>query len=83
MHEYDLELQKAVSLIRTKAAKNVCIQLPDGLKRKASDIVDTLEKGTDARIFIWFGSCFGSCDVPLILKDLDVDLVIQWGHSPW
>ena len=74
---YNLELGKAVSEIKSSKAKTVCIQLPDGLKPRAKDIADYLEKNTNAEILIYAGSCFGACDVP----KLDVDLLIQWGHS--
>lgn len=75
--QYNLELSKAISEIKKTKAKTVCIQLPDGLKPKAKEIADAIKKETDADVLIWAGSCFGSCDVP----KLDVDLLIQWGHS--
>ncbi|MFH1641658.1 MAG: diphthamide synthesis protein [Nanoarchaeota archaeon] len=75
--EYNLELEKVISKIKKKKAKIVCIQLPDGLKPKAQEIVDSIESQTNAKCVIWAGSCFGSCDIPKI----DADLLIQWGHS--
>ncbi len=76
--EYNLELERAVNETKKRKAKIVCIQLPDGLKTKATEIYDHLAKETDAKILIWAETCFGACDVP----DLkDVDLLIQWGHS--
>jgi len=78
--EYNLELKRAVSEIKKQKAKIVCIQLPEGLKQKATEILDHLKNETDAKILIWAETCFGACDVP----DLkDVDLLIQWGHSEW
>jgi 2-(3-amino-3-carboxypropyl)histidine synthase len=81
--EYDLELEKAVSAIKKENAKTVCIQLPDGLKPMAGEIKKELEKKTGATIVSWLGSCFGACDVPLQAESLGVDLIIQFGHSPW
>lgn len=75
--QYNLELDKAVKEIKNSKAKTVCIQLPDGLKPKAKEITDYLEKNTNAQILIYAGSCFGACDVP----DIKADLLIQWGHS--
>ncbi len=77
--EYNLELIKAVAEIKKSKAKTVCIQLPDGLKPKAGEIVGEIEKKTGANCLIWLGSCFGACDVPKV----DADLLIQWGHSEW
>ena len=78
---YNLELQKVIKTINKQKAKLVCIQLPDGLKPNAKEIQEEIEKKTKATVLIWAGSCFGACDVPLQLKNLGIDLLIQWGHS--
>ena len=80
---YNLELSKAVNQIKNQKAKLVCIQLPDGLKPKAKEIIEKIEKETKANVLIWLGSCFGACDIPQNLEKLKVDLLIQWGHSEW
>ncbi|MBN2454425.1 diphthamide synthesis protein [Candidatus Woesearchaeota archaeon] len=80
---YNLEIGRAVSKIKEKRAKRVCIQLPDGLKPKAKEIQEAIEKKTSAQVFIWAGSCFGACDIPAELKNLEIDLLIQWGHTAW
>lgn len=78
--EYDLELEKTINEIKKRNARTVCIQLPEGLKQKATEIADALKKKTGAEILIWAETCFGACDIP----DLkDVDLLIHWGHSEW
>lgn len=77
---YDLEVKRAVEEIKVIKAKSVLVQLPDGLKPKAKEIVDELSSKTDAQIAIWLGSCFGACDIPNVK---DYDLLIQWGHSEW
>lgn len=79
--QYNLELNKAIKTINKQKAKLVCIQLPDGLKPKAKEIQEQIEKKTKAIVLIWAGSCFGACDIPLQLKNLGIDLLIQWGHS--
>lgn len=77
--EYDLELEKAVKEIKKIKAKTGCIQLPDGLKEKATEIASYLEKRTNSTILIWADTCFGACDIP----SLKVDLLIHFGHSKW
>ncbi len=79
--DYDLDLERAINTILEKKAKLVCIQLPDGLKPFAGEIQIAIESKTDANVIIWAGSCFGACDIPLELKNLNVDLLIQFGHS--
>ncbi|MFH1592695.1 MAG: diphthamide synthesis protein [Candidatus Woesearchaeota archaeon] len=76
--EYNLELGKAVKEIKKTKAKNVLIQLPDGLKPKATEITKYLKKQTKANIFIWLQSCWGACDYPNIKN---IDLLIQFGHA--
>lgn len=78
---YNLELEKAIKAINKQKAELVCIQLPDGLKPKAKFIQEEIEKKTKSIVLIWAGSCFGACDIPLQLKNLGIDLLIQWGHS--
>lgn len=81
--QYNLELDCAVEKIKKENAKTVCVQLPDGLKPKAQEITQYLQKKTDAVVVIWLGSCYGACDVPTQVQNLGVDLLIQWGHSEW
>ncbi len=80
---YNLEIEKAVEKINKNKAKKVCLQLPDGLKHRAKEIVDQLEKETTARVSIWLGSCYGACDIPFYIDRFGYDLLIQWGHSKW
>jgi diphthamide biosynthesis enzyme Dph1/Dph2-like protein len=79
--DYDLELDRAAKLINKEKAKIVCIQLPDGLKPRATEIVDYLESKTKAKIIIWLNSNWGACDVPLGLESINVDLLINFGHN--
>ena len=66
---YDLELEKAAEKIIKENAKLVCIQLPDGLKEKATEIAKYLEEITKSTILIWLGSAWGSCDIPVLELD--------------
>jgi 2-(3-amino-3-carboxypropyl)histidine synthase len=80
---YKIEIDKLVSEVKSKDAKLVCLHLPDGLKPRAKEMQEAIEKNTDAKVIIWGGSCYGSCDLPLEVKRLGVDLIIHYGHSPW
>ncbi len=80
---YELELDKVAENIKKNKAKLVLIQFPDGLKQYATSVVDYLERKTTAEFLIWFESCFGACDIPILGKDIEkkIDLVIQFGHN--
>jgi diphthamide biosynthesis enzyme Dph1/Dph2-like protein len=79
--EFDFDLNKVADRINKEKAKLVCIQLADGLKPMSIEIQKYLEGNTKARILIWLGSCFGACDVPMELKEINIDLLIQFGHN--
>ncbi len=80
--EYDLELERAKAEIQKSKARQVIIQLPDGLKPKANFIRKSLES-TGARIMIWMPGCYGACDYPIGLESLGFDMLIQWGHCAY
>lgn len=78
---YDLELPKLIEEINRNKFKLIVLQFPDGLKYYSKEVVDKLREETDAEFFSYFGPCFGACDVPLHLKELNFDMCVQWGHS--
>jgi len=81
--KYNLELEDLVKKIDKEKAKLICLQIPDGLKPEATKITKYLESKTKAKIVIWLGSCWGACDIPTALKELNFDLIIQYGHTAW
>ncbi len=63
-----------------KDAKVIGIQLPDGLKPKAFEIVEKLkEKGYE--VIVSGESCFGACDIDLNLLKV-VDVLLHFVHTP-
>jgi 2-(3-amino-3-carboxypropyl)histidine synthase len=77
---YELELDKIVERLGKGDVRSVLLQFPDGLKMYATQVVEFLEgKFPDISFRIWFGSCFGACDIP----KTDDDLLVQFGHSEW
>ncbi len=87
--EYDLELDRVANEIKKQKAKKVLIQLPDGLKLYATQIVQEIKNKLKEKtqnkteILIWMNSCYGACDVPLEAERIGVDMIIQFGHSAW
>jgi 2-(3-amino-3-carboxypropyl)histidine synthase len=81
--KYDLELDRIFTEIKKKKHKKVLLQFPEGLKPYAQTIVDEIESKTQAKCFIWMGTCFGACDLPIETERLGIDLIIQFGHSKW
>lgn len=81
--EYNFELDKVVKAIKKEKAKIVLLQFPDGLKKQATKTASEIESKTKVTCLIWLGSCFGACDLPPVQHMKQIDLVIQFGHTPW
>lgn len=80
---YDLELERVVSEIDERQAKRVLLQLPDGMRPFALQLVEAIEKGTEANVFLSGDSCYGACDIALTqAEQLGVDLIVHYGHTP-
>lgn len=78
-NQYSLEVERIIREIKKERAKKVLLQLPEGLKNKALNLVNEIESKTNAKCFIWLGSCYGACDIPE--TGVKFDLLVQFGHS--
>jgi len=81
--KYDLEIERIVRTIGKEKAKKVLLQFPEGMKPYAQQICSHIEDITDSSCFIWLGTCFGACDIPIEVDKIGVDLIVQFGHSSW
>ena len=79
---YNIDLEKAVKIIKENDYERVVLQVPEGLKSHYSKFVEFLEEKTNIRVIISADPCFGACDIiNSEFKNLDVDFVIQIGHT--
>ena len=81
--DYDLEKERMLSEIIKSEAKLVLLHLPDGLKPRAAELQEEIQKNTGAEVMIWCGTNFGACDLPVDVERAGVDLIVHFGHSPW
>ena len=49
---YDLELDRVVEEIKNRGAEKVLLQLPDGMRPFAYQLVEALEKTTGATVYL-------------------------------
>lgn len=81
MIELKMDLGKALKEIKARNAKRVLLQLPEGLKTKAKELIEELEKNGIEVIHL-IDPCFGACDLAEYEIDLlNADLVIHLGHE--
>jgi len=76
--EYDFELGRIASTIKERRCRTVLLQFPEGLKRKAGEVAESLSGKTDATVIVSGEPCFGACDIPTA----DTDLIVHFGHLP-
>lgn len=79
---YSIDVEKAAQTIIKNKYKTIAVQIPEGLKRVISEIVDYFEKETQAKIIVIADPCFGACDiVNYELRNFDVEFVVHIGHE--
>ena len=82
MSMYNMDLDKVIRKIKSKDAKTVGLQFPEGLKIQAVKIARQIEKETGATVIISGDPCFGACDVGDWKMKGSVDLIVHYGHTP-
>lgn len=77
---FDFKLDDIVAWIRDGGFTSVALQLPEGLKIRATEISDFIEEKTGATTLIVGLPCYGACD----LYDYKgkTDALVHFGHSP-
>ena len=82
-HAFDLHVETIVEAVRERGAGLVALQLPEGLKRRAMELVEGSEASTDAVVIVSADPCYGACDlIDAQLEPLGVDMVVHVGHTP-
>ena len=77
---YDLDLKRAIEIVKRSGAKSVGLQAPEGLKRILPGLAKEIEERTGAEVVISGDPCYGACDVDMALLD-EVDLMLHLGHA--
>lgn len=77
---YNLELERIAKEVRTRRARRVLVQAPDGLKQYLKDLYERLVKD-GANVFLSADPCYGACDLAEEEAALmGADLLIHVGH---
>jgi len=79
---YTIDVESAIKIITQHHYHTIAVQVPEGLKRSVLPLVEYIKKETGATVLVSANPCFGACDVVNYeLKNMDVDCVIQIGHT--
>ena len=76
---FDFEVERIIAEVRKGNHEKLTLQFPEGLKRRANEIVRSIQKQIpNIRINIYGEPCYGACDLP----DKPEGLIVNFGHYP-
>ena len=82
MNRHEFELDDLIERIKSNDNRLVALQVPEGLKMQALEMMDAIEEDTSARIILAADPCYGACDlVHDKMQRMGVELVAHMGHS--
>ena len=81
---YKFEEEKLIREIKEKNPKLILLQLPEGLKKEAFNLVKIIKDNTKSEVIVSGEPCWGACDIALDeARNLRADLIILYGHAPF
>ena len=82
LDRHDFQLTELMERIQANDNRLVALQVPEGLKMQALEMMDTIETETSAKVILAADPCYGACDlVHDKMQMMGVELVAHMGHS--
>ncbi len=82
LNRHDFQLEELIQRIEKNDNRLVALQVPEGLKMQALEMMDEIESGSGAKVVLAADPCYGACDlVHDKMKMMGVELVAHLGHS--
>ena len=82
LDRHDFELDDLVKRIKENDNRLIALQVPEGLKMQALEMMDEIESETSAKVVLAADPCYGACDlVHDKMSMMGVELVAHMGHS--
>ena len=82
LDRHDFELDELVERLKANDNRLVALQVPEGLKMQALEMMDSIEDESGARVILAADPCYGACDlVHDKMRMMGVELVAHMGHS--
>ena len=82
LDRHDFQLDELVDRIKSNDHRLVALQVPEGLKMQALEMMDQIEDGSGAKVVLAADPCYGACDlVHDKMMAMGVELVAHMGHS--
>ena len=78
----DFQLDDLVERIKDNDHRLAALQVPEGLKMQALEMMDAIEENSAAKVVLAADPCYGACDlVHDKMRMMGVELVAHMGHS--
>ncbi len=82
LNRHDFQLDDLVEKIKQNDNRLIALQVPEGLKMQALEMMDEIETETSAKVVLAADPCYGACDlVHDKMKMMGIELVAHMGHS--
>ena len=63
LNKHDFELEDLVARIKENDHRLVALQVPEGLKMQALEMMDSIEDESAAKVILAADPCYGACDL--------------------
>lgn len=77
---YDFHFDEIIAFVRSRKARTVALQMPEGLKTHALRLSDRISSETGAKCIIIGDPCYGACDL-YRNHALYADVLVHLGHA--
>ena len=82
LDRHDFQLEELMTRIKDGDHRLIALQVPEGLKMQALEMMDAIETDTSAKVVLAADPCYGACDlVHDKMQMMGVELVAHMGHS--
>ena len=82
LDRHDFEVDDLVERLKAEDTRLVALQIPEGLKIQALELMDRIEEKSAAKVVLAADPCYGACDlVHHKMKMMGVEMVAHMGHS--
>ena len=63
LDRHDFQLDELVERIKSNDNRLVALQVPEGLKMQALEMMDSIEDESSAKVILAADPCYGACDL--------------------
>ena len=63
LDRHDFQLEELIQRIQKNDNRLVALQVPEGLKMQALEMMDEIESGSGAKVVLAADPCYGACDL--------------------